>query len=317
MVVHGDIKMSNIMWNANRGMFQLVDFALSFVQGSQPCQPLQSPGYRSPEACVWNRYLNEGTGDSTNSKCCCASDMWSFAFVLWYIYTGQPASRVETDGQVCEMCSRAENEVCIYFKETERQLPRDGRNITQKLHESFLDLINRMIKCRPEERVTPPAAIQHTFLESSDVRQFNLSLADMMLLPTTSLLLDNIYPNKDCLEDVKEMCTKYGDIRCLTRGFDGKVLVEYTDADDCSQAHRALTGCIFNGRTVISCYYPTGKASLPGLFNPVISRYQASHDNERSDHVRKRGSDSRKDIYGKCMKPDVENVGVDLELKNL
>ena len=35
MVVHGDVKMSNIMWNANRGLFQLVDFALSFVKENQ------------------------------------------------------------------------------------------------------------------------------------------------------------------------------------------------------------------------------------------------------------------------------------------
>ena len=35
MVVHGDVKMSNIMWNANRGLFQLVDFALSFEKENQ------------------------------------------------------------------------------------------------------------------------------------------------------------------------------------------------------------------------------------------------------------------------------------------
>ena len=35
MVVHGDVKMSNIMWNANRGIFQLVDFALSFAKENQ------------------------------------------------------------------------------------------------------------------------------------------------------------------------------------------------------------------------------------------------------------------------------------------
>ena len=35
MVVHGDVKMSNIMWNANRGVFQLVDFALSFAKENQ------------------------------------------------------------------------------------------------------------------------------------------------------------------------------------------------------------------------------------------------------------------------------------------
>lgn len=34
-VVHGDIKMSNIMWNADKGAFQLVDFGFSFHEGNQ------------------------------------------------------------------------------------------------------------------------------------------------------------------------------------------------------------------------------------------------------------------------------------------
>ena len=34
-VVHGDVKMSNIMWNANSGRFQLVDFGLSFLLENQ------------------------------------------------------------------------------------------------------------------------------------------------------------------------------------------------------------------------------------------------------------------------------------------
>lgn len=54
--------------------------------------------------------------------------------------------------------------------------------------------IARMIKCRPEQRLAPSVAIQHTFLESADDHQSVLSLSDMMLLPTTTLLLDNIYP---------------------------------------------------------------------------------------------------------------------------
>ena len=84
-----------------------------------------------------------------------------------------------------------------------------------------------------------------------------------------------------------------------------QVLVEYSDADDCSQAHRALTGWIFNGRTVITSYYPTGKASLPGIFYPDISEKQASDDNERPGHVGKRSRDSPKNNYGKCMKTDL------------
>ena len=54
--------------------------------------------------------------------------------------------------------------------------------------------ITRMIKCRPEQRVPPCVAIQHRFLQSADDgHQSVLSLSDMMLLPTKTLLLDNIY----------------------------------------------------------------------------------------------------------------------------
>ena len=34
--------------------------------------------------------------------------MWSFAFVLWYMYTGTPACRYETDNPVCDNCLKVE-----------------------------------------------------------------------------------------------------------------------------------------------------------------------------------------------------------------
>ena len=34
-IVHGDVKPGNIMWNASRGVFQLIDFGLSFYEGKQ------------------------------------------------------------------------------------------------------------------------------------------------------------------------------------------------------------------------------------------------------------------------------------------
>ena len=33
----------------------------------QPYQPLQSPGYQSPEVRVWNRLIADGTADRSNS----------------------------------------------------------------------------------------------------------------------------------------------------------------------------------------------------------------------------------------------------------
>lgn len=141
MVVHGDVKMSNIMWNANRALFQLVDFALSFEKENQPYQPLQSAGYQSPEAGMWNRMIIEGTADRSNSGCCCASDMWSFAFVLWYMYTGTPACSYETGNPVCDNCLKAEESLCLHFKQINTQIPNDGRKITAEQHELFHDLI--------------------------------------------------------------------------------------------------------------------------------------------------------------------------------
>ena len=49
-----------------------------------------------------------------------------------------------------------------------------------------------MIKCRNEDRITPSVALQHSFLDFAAATRSRLS--DMMLLPTTTLLLENIYP---------------------------------------------------------------------------------------------------------------------------
>ncbi|CAH3041127.1 unnamed protein product [Porites lobata] len=320
MVVHGDVKMSNIMWNANRGLFQLVDFALSFEKENQPYQPLQSAGYQSPEAGMWNRMIIEGTADRSNSGCCCASDMWSFAFVLWYMYTGTPACRYET-GQPSlyietillsavflpsfldkekQICSTEKESLCLHFKQINTQIPNDGRKITTEQNELFYDLIMKMIKCKPEERITSSNALQHLFLEPS-AELLIPSLADMMLLPTTTLLMDNVYlQHADSLKDVEEMCARFGVILQITRGStDGKVLIQYFDADDCSRAHSALTGWIYNGRTVITCFYLSGKSSIPGIFTPVEPTQEKIHDNESPDTLGKRSVDSESESPAK------------------
>ena len=71
--------------------------------------------------------------------------------------------------------------------------------LLQKIVESIIKLpitsflsVTRMIKCKPEQRTTPSDAIQHKFLEYTNLSI--PSLSDMMLLPTSTLLLDNIYP---------------------------------------------------------------------------------------------------------------------------
>ncbi|KAK3754387.1 hypothetical protein QZH41_011171 [Actinostola sp. cb2023] len=56
-VIHADIKLTNIMWNSESEVFQFVDFGLSFIEGKQPPQQIQSPGYQAPEVQEWNKNI--------------------------------------------------------------------------------------------------------------------------------------------------------------------------------------------------------------------------------------------------------------------
>lgn len=265
-VVHGDLKMSNIMWNPNRGIFQLVDFGLSFLEGHlQPSQPLQSPGYQSPEVQMWNRLVPHGTTENSMSKCLFACDMWSFSYVLWYMYTGHSAPRHELHEPVCTMCLQEKD--CMHFQQIQKELPQDEREITLEQHNFFLDFVMRMMKCKPEQRITPFNAMQHSFLNEGSTWNVPLGLTELLLLPTRILQLTNILLEDlstdlqfDGLMDVKEECAKFGAVKGFKFTGDSntgyKVFVEFSNADDCSRAHSALTGRDFNGRTVITSFYP-------------------------------------------------------------
>ena len=97
-------------------------------------------------------------------------------------------------------------------------------------------------------------------------------------------------------------------------------MIQYFDADDCSRAHSALTGCIYNGRTVITCFYLSGKSSIPGIFTPVEPTQEKIHDNGRPDNtLGKRSIDSESESPAKdnvkCMKTGNENLDIDQKVK--
>lgn len=92
-------------------------------------------------------------------------------------------------------------------------------------------------------------------------------MTELLLLPTRILQLTNILLEDlstdllfDGLMDVKEECAKFGAVKGFKFTGDSntgyKVFVEFSNADDCSRAHSALTGRDFNGRTVITSFYP-------------------------------------------------------------
>ena len=69
---------------------------------------------------------------------------------------------------------------------------------------------------------------------------------------------------EDILEDIREECTKYGNVRSLeiprpvhgieVRGV-GKVYVEFSDKNECQKAQAALTGRKFDNKVVVTSYF--------------------------------------------------------------
>lgn len=96
-------------------------------------------------------------------------------------------------------------------------------------------------------------------------------------------------------------------------------MIQYFDADECSRAHSALTGWIYNDRTVITCFYLSGKSSIHGIFTPVEPTQQKIHDNGRPNTLGKRSVDSESESSEKdnvkCMKNSNENLDIDLKVK--
>lgn len=73
---------------------------------------------------------------------------------------------------------------------------------------------------------------------------------------------------EDILEDIREECSKYGEVRSLEiprplPGVDvpgvGKVFVEFTSDGDCQKAQHALSGRRFSNRTVVTSYFDPDK----------------------------------------------------------
>merc|ERR1711936_344756 len=73
---------------------------------------------------------------------------------------------------------------------------------------------------------------------------------------------------EDILEDIREECSKYGEVRSLEiprplPGVDvpgvGKVFVEFCTDSECQKAQHALSGRRFSNRTVVTSYFDPDK----------------------------------------------------------
>ena len=103
----------------------------------------------------------------------------------------------------------------------------------------------------------------------------NLSAGDVPATEVLCLLnmvtedeLEDDEEYDEILEDVKEECNKYGQVKSIEiprpiRGVDvpgvGKIFVEFTSKSECQKAQKALTGRKFANRVVVTSYYDPDK----------------------------------------------------------
>eukprot|EP00966_Prymnesium_polylepis_P289840 6695038-Prymnesium_polylepis.1 len=200
-VIHCDLKPENILLrHPKRSAIKLIDFGSSCRDGQTVYSYIQSRFYRSPEVLLGCSYS-------------CAIDMWSLGCILVEMHTGEPlfSGQDEADQivKIYELLGtppahmiqagtkglkhfRKSDETSAYVLRHPRNCkPRslndvlgvetggpDGRRLGEPGHSvtdylKLKDLIMKMLKYDPAERICPFDAISHTFFgitESAEVQ---------------------------------------------------------------------------------------------------------------------------------------------------
>ncbi|KAF0989173.1 hypothetical protein HZS_1241 [Henneguya salminicola] len=120
-----------------------------------------------------------------------------------------------------------------------------------------------------------PSQMQVPGVDPDHIIIHDLLVTEVLCLLNTvteqELTDDHIY--NEIIEDIREECSKHGDIISIeiprpgdeqqneenTAEFVGKVFVEYADKDMCKVAHETLAGRKFNQNLVITTFYDAEK----------------------------------------------------------
>nr|XP_060630322.1 serine/threonine-protein kinase Kist [Anolis sagrei ordinatus] len=265
--VHADLKPRNILWSAKEECFKLIDFGLSFKEGNQDVKYIQTDGYRAPEAELQN-YLSK-TGIQGGIECTSAVDLWSLGVVLLEMFSGMKLKQIV---QCPEW--RANNSAII------DHIFASKRRVNSAIPAYHLrDLLKSMLHNDQEKRASAAMALCSPFFSIP----FAPHTEDLVMLPSPVLRLLNILNDasfqseeefEDIIDDIKEECSKYGQIVSLFVPKEspgkGHVFVEYTNAGDSKAAQQALSGKRFDGKFVVTTFYPLSAYKRGYLYQTVF-----------------------------------------------
>ncbi|XP_058634725.1 serine/threonine-protein kinase Kist isoform X1 [Onychostoma macrolepis] len=264
--VHADLKPRNILWSADDECFKLIDFGLSFKEGHQDVKYIQTDGYRAPEAELQNSLAQAGL--ESDSGCTTAVDLWSLGIILLEMFSGIKLKETVKSQEWKDNSSAIVDHIFSSNAVVYPAIP--------VFH--LRDLIKSMLHNDPKLRSTAEAALINPFFSIP----FAPHIEDLVLLPTPVLRLLNVIDDnhlynedeyEDIIEDMKEECQKYGTVVSLLIPKEnpgkGQVFVEYANAGDSKEAQRLLTGRTFDGKFVVTTFYPLSAYKRGYLYQTV------------------------------------------------
>ncbi|KAJ1679283.1 hypothetical protein EV182_002368 [Spiromyces aspiralis] len=179
-IVHRDLKTSNLLMN-NRGEIKVADFGLARKYGSplrNMTQLVVTLWYRAPELLFGEREYST------------AVDMWSVGCIFAELVTGEPLfpgkGEIDQIGQIFSLLGTPTDEIWPEF----RSLPNArvlnfARHPGKSLKEKFpyltnlgVDLLSRLLKCDPSQRITAEEALRHPYFDEGPLPK------DPLMFPT-------------------------------------------------------------------------------------------------------------------------------------
>jgi serine/threonine protein kinase len=137
-IIHGDIKLENVLYSAKDGIVKLADFGLSFEINTPNMSALGTPEYMAPELIMESRKGFE-------------SDIWAVGICAYEMLYGIPPFYDETAEKILSKIVNREGE--IYF---------EASNISK----SSKDLISKLLNFDYNSRITLEGAMKHEFFAS-------------------------------------------------------------------------------------------------------------------------------------------------------
>lgn len=163
-IIHADIKPENVLLERSNSLdIRVIDFGSGAAVGKTLYQYIQSRYYRAPEVILGYEYDY-------------SIDTWSMACVFYELFTGQPIFPGDDEfdqlGKICEVLGYPDPD---YIKNAPRRNEffweagpnrymlrtnhkvgsRTLKNEMKGADDTYIELIESMIKWRPKERMTP------------------------------------------------------------------------------------------------------------------------------------------------------------------